>query len=48
MIATNVEELINLLETFDFEESLYIGSLRGKLCIFIGESHIILPSSYNI
>lgn len=48
MIATNVEELYNLLETFDFDESLYIGNHRGKLCIFIGEEHIILPSAYAI
>ncbi len=50
MIATNVEELICALETFDAEQLLCIGILRGKSCIFVGNERIpiTLPTDANI
>lgn len=35
MIATNVEELICLLESFDSEQPLSIGRRHGKSCILV-------------
>ncbi len=46
MIATNVEELVNLLETFDADQPLSSGVYRGKMCICIGDYRIMLPSSF--
>ena len=50
MEASNVEGLICLLETFDAEEFLCIGDIRGKRCIFVGAERIPikLPSDFNI
>ncbi len=44
MLAKNVEELVNLLETFDAEQPLTGGEYRGKMCICIGDYRIMLPS----
>lgn len=50
MIATNVEELICALETFDAEQQLFIGEKYGKKCIFVGIDRIpiLLPSDFRL
>lgn len=50
MIATNVEELICALETFDAEQTLTIGERRGKRCIFVGIDRIpiTLPTDMGL
>lgn len=40
MRASNVEELIYALETFDADQQLSIGELRGKRCILVGSDRI--------
>ena len=40
MIATNVEELICALETFEADQYLSIGEIRGKKCILVGNDRI--------
>lgn len=50
MEATNVDELICVLETFDAEQVLSIGERRGKRCIFVGRERIpiILPTDISL
>lgn len=46
MIVYNVEQLINALETFDEDQELAIGEVRGKCCLLVGLERIpiIIPS----
>lgn len=50
MEATNVEELICALETFDAEQLLSIGERRGRRCIFVGTERIpiTLPTDISL
>ena len=42
MTATNVEELICVLETFEADQQLSIGERRGKRCLFVGNERIVI------
>lgn len=46
MKAAIVEELIYALETFEADQQLSIGELKGKRCILVGEERIpiIIPA----
>ena len=50
MSATNVEELICVLETFDAEQSVSIGERRGKHCLLVGleQTAISLPANIRL
>lgn len=52
MKATNVEQLICSLESFDAEQSVSIGVKNGRNCIFVHDGlcimdHIYIPESLN-